>query len=304
MAKSHELHGPVCKWKSTHALSPPRFHLAPPLPTGAAAQDLSTDPANDAAPSSGATLVGRARLPKSRRRAAAAARAPHGAAEPRLPPDDDGPGEGPAAELKLRAALRRGEPQQVLVTYAVPPPPPAGRRQAGTGDDRAARVGGINAVKASVLLAGGGGGAQDAPGVSPQLAARVAAAGAVASPTAAPPAPPRARGWRLKHDYSEMPISLFTVESEAALDDLRSNPQIAGVEADQAARPQLRESLPLVYQPQAVAAGFGGEGCSIAIIDTGGWRAACGFLWKVPGSWLLAWLRCLWQSPTTNHLNH
>jgi subtilisin family serine protease len=69
--------------------------------------------------------------------------------------------------------------------------------------------------------------------------------------------------------YSAFPVSLVRVESPRALLELVSRSQVESVSADGTLYPALAESLPLIRQPEAAAAGDTGAGTAVAVIDTG-----------------------------------
>ena len=69
--------------------------------------------------------------------------------------------------------------------------------------------------------------------------------------------------------YSAFPVSLVRVQSARALLGLLNRPLVQSVSADGTLYPALTESLPLIHQPDAAAAGQTGAGTAVAIIDTG-----------------------------------
>lgn len=69
--------------------------------------------------------------------------------------------------------------------------------------------------------------------------------------------------------YTHLPVMLVRVQSAAALAALSAHPEVARVHENAQYQTQLTESLPLVRQPQASGAGFGGGGTTVAVLDTG-----------------------------------
>jgi hypothetical protein len=97
-------------------------------------------------------------------------------------------------------------------------------------------------------------------------------------------------GARLARDFNHLSVSVVSVASPEALEALRSDPSVLSVEAPQVyglqslsaqgtplsvehgrrgRRLLVAESLPLIDQPAAAAAGYTGEGCNVAVLDTG-----------------------------------
>jgi subtilisin family serine protease len=76
-------------------------------------------------------------------------------------------------------------------------------------------------------------------------------------------------GVDLLRRYSAFPVSLVRVKSPGALEELLSSPEVESVSADGTLTPTLSESLPLIRQPEAAAAGNTGAGTAVAVIDTG-----------------------------------
>jgi hypothetical protein len=132
-------------------------------------------------------------------------------------------------------------------------------------------------------------------------AVRAAARDAVRGRALAPDSPAARAGARLARDFSDVPASVVSIDSVAALDALRADPNVASVEPDRVFTIQwefsngriggghgsdpsdpgrrllyMRDSLSLIAQPQAAANGYIGTGCSVAVLDTGeGERHAC-----------------------------
>lgn len=72
----------------------------------------------------------------------------------------------------------------------------------------------------------------------------------------------------LEH-YEEAAVSRVLVRSESALNRLLRHPQVKSVWEVEIFRPQLVQSLSLIRQPAALAAGAGGSETRIAVLDTG-----------------------------------
>lgn len=71
-------------------------------------------------------------------------------------------------------------------------------------------------------------------------------------------------------DYSHLPISLIRVKTKAALDQLTAHPRVRGMFINERKYLVLdSQSLGLIRQPQVAAAGLGGGGTNVVIIDTG-----------------------------------
>jgi subtilisin family serine protease len=70
-------------------------------------------------------------------------------------------------------------------------------------------------------------------------------------------------------DYSHLPTSFVRVESADALAKLLAQPGVARVVENVTYEVHLTESLPLIHQPEATAAGFDGAGATVAVLDTG-----------------------------------
>jgi Ca2+-binding RTX toxin-like protein len=66
-----------------------------------------------------------------------------------------------------------------------------------------------------------------------------------------------------------LPILLVRFPSRAALERAASDPAVAGIGANRTLRPMLIESLPLIGQPAAAAAGHTGAGTAVAVLDSG-----------------------------------
>jgi len=70
-------------------------------------------------------------------------------------------------------------------------------------------------------------------------------------------------------DFEQLPITLVTFSTAAALAAMHAHPSVAAVVPDRFNRRALVESLPLIRQPAAVAQGYDGSGCAVAVLDTG-----------------------------------
>jgi Ca2+-binding RTX toxin-like protein len=81
----------------------------------------------------------------------------------------------------------------------------------------------------------------------------------------------RARIPRLdvEHDYQTLPILHVRIPSRAVLERAAADPSVVGIAANGAYRAFLGESLPLINQPAAVAAGHTGAGTAVAVLDSG-----------------------------------
>lgn len=70
-------------------------------------------------------------------------------------------------------------------------------------------------------------------------------------------------------DYSHLPMRAMHVRSEAALRALAVAPGVRALYPDVEHRTVLAESLPQTGQPAVAAAGYGGNGATVAVIDNG-----------------------------------
>ena len=73
----------------------------------------------------------------------------------------------------------------------------------------------------------------------------------------------------IRTDFDQLPVVHLRLHSARALQRLRMHPRVKLVDAVQAVRPTLAQSLPLISQPQAQAAGHAGTGTTVAVLDTG-----------------------------------
>lgn len=70
-------------------------------------------------------------------------------------------------------------------------------------------------------------------------------------------------------DYRTLPILFVRLSSRDALARVAADPAVIGIAANRRYRPTLTQSLPLINQPAAVAAGHTGAGTAVAVLDTG-----------------------------------
>lgn len=80
-----------------------------------------------------------------------------------------------------------------------------------------------------------------------------------------------AKGLTVLRDYNALPITTYRIQNQDTLIQLLNDPQVKAVYPNRINTQTVAdvESLPLIRQPQAVAAGFTGEGASVVIADTG-----------------------------------
>lgn len=74
--------------------------------------------------------------------------------------------------------------------------------------------------------------------------------------------------FRVQHHFSRIPYSALEVDANA-LARLRASGEVRSIEEDRLAKPQLAESTALINAPSAWSAGNGGEGWTVAVLDTG-----------------------------------
>lgn len=79
----------------------------------------------------------------------------------------------------------------------------------------------------------------------------------------------RIRRLDVVHDYQTLPILHVRVPSAAVLERVASDPSVVGIAPNSEYRAFLGESLPLINQPAAVAAGYTGAGTAVAVLDSG-----------------------------------
>ncbi len=70
-------------------------------------------------------------------------------------------------------------------------------------------------------------------------------------------------------DYSHLPMRALRVRSARALAALAAHPNLRAIYANGTLQRVLAQSLPLIGQPAAQAAGYGGAGTTVAVIDDG-----------------------------------
>lgn len=70
-------------------------------------------------------------------------------------------------------------------------------------------------------------------------------------------------------DYYALPITFNRISDRTTLVQLLNDPEVKAVYPNLTLTSTLAQSLPLIKQPQAAAAGFNGNGSSIAVLDTG-----------------------------------
>ncbi|MEX2407352.1 MAG: S8 family serine peptidase [Actinomycetota bacterium] len=70
-------------------------------------------------------------------------------------------------------------------------------------------------------------------------------------------------------DYRTLPILFVRLPSRSALERAASDPAVAGIGANVTLQQMLTESLPLIGQPAAAAAGHTGAGTAVAVLDSG-----------------------------------
>jgi hypothetical protein len=76
-------------------------------------------------------------------------------------------------------------------------------------------------------------------------------------------------GLKILQNYRALPIVLARVGSKAELERLAADPSVIGVGADRKDELFLTQSLPMINQPAAAAAGHTGAGTAVAVLDTG-----------------------------------
>ncbi|MCB1918368.1 MAG: S8 family serine peptidase [Candidatus Competibacteraceae bacterium] len=73
----------------------------------------------------------------------------------------------------------------------------------------------------------------------------------------------------IQNDYEYLPLFTARVRSPAALRALLRQDGVKAVHSNIRLRHMLRESLPLIRQPEVIAQGGGGAGATVAVLDTG-----------------------------------
>ncbi|NEP89273.1 MAG: S8 family serine peptidase [Okeania sp. SIO2C2] len=76
-------------------------------------------------------------------------------------------------------------------------------------------------------------------------------------------------GFEIIEDYNNLPISFVRFESQEPLLELLENDDVLGAAVPQVNEKALLESLPIINQPEAEAAGYTGEGTTVAVLDSG-----------------------------------
>ncbi len=76
-------------------------------------------------------------------------------------------------------------------------------------------------------------------------------------------------GVSVVRDYSALPVSFVRFRSARSALAALNDPEVVGIAADGRRRMDLAQSLPLIRQPVAAAAGYIGAGTSVAVVDTG-----------------------------------
>jgi subtilisin family serine protease len=71
------------------------------------------------------------------------------------------------------------------------------------------------------------------------------------------------------YQYEQLPIALVRTHSRAALVQLLNDPKVEAVTENISSPPNTLQSLPLIGQPLAVAAGRGGAGTAVVVLDDG-----------------------------------
>ena len=139
-----------------------------------------------------------------------------------------------------RAGFMRGEPQEVLVLFddkAIQAQAAALRKQYKVKTD----TGKIQQQKSAAYLA---------------LKQRVLAT----FPTG---------GHDLLRNYSHLPLAFIRIKSLAALEQFAAHPEVVSIYPNTRRYPTLAQSLPLIGQPAAAAAGDDGAGATVLVIDSG-----------------------------------
>jgi subtilisin family serine protease len=73
----------------------------------------------------------------------------------------------------------------------------------------------------------------------------------------------------LLFQYENLPLLFVHVSSQRAALELAGLPEVLRLHEDERLEHQLTESLPLIHQPEAAAAGKTGAGTAVAVLDTG-----------------------------------
>ncbi|MBI5752953.1 MAG: IPTL-CTERM sorting domain-containing protein [Hydrogenophilales bacterium] len=140
----------------------------------------------------------------------------------------------------MRAALVRGEPQEVLVLF----------------DDQAIQAQAATLRKQFKVKTDTGKIQQQKSAAYFALKQRVLAAFP-------------AEGYEMMRNYSHLPLALLRIKSLAALEQIAAHPEVIALYVNQRRYPVLAQSLPLIGQPAAAAAGDDGAGATVLVIDSG-----------------------------------
>jgi Ca2+-binding RTX toxin-like protein len=79
----------------------------------------------------------------------------------------------------------------------------------------------------------------------------------------------RVPGLRVLQDYPALPVQFVRVSSPRELARLSADPSVVGIGANREDTLDLTQSLPLIGQPVAQAAGHTGAGTAVAVLDSG-----------------------------------
>jgi len=77
------------------------------------------------------------------------------------------------------------------------------------------------------------------------------------------------RGVRVLEDYGPLPVQYVRVPSRSALSALLADPRVASAHENTVVDTTLKESLPLIRQPEVAALGNQGADTAVAVLDTG-----------------------------------
>ncbi|NET40724.1 S8 family serine peptidase [Okeania sp. SIO2B3] len=76
-------------------------------------------------------------------------------------------------------------------------------------------------------------------------------------------------GFEIIDDYGNLPISFVRFESQEPLLELLENDDVLAAAVPEVNETFLPQSLPIINQPEAEAAGYTGDGTTVAVLDTG-----------------------------------
>ena len=79
----------------------------------------------------------------------------------------------------------------------------------------------------------------------------------------------RVPGLRVLQDYQALPVQFVRITSPQELAQLTADPSVIGIGANREDTLDLTQSLPLIGQPAAQAAGHTGAGTAVAVLDSG-----------------------------------